>query len=324
MDNNSELHIYYQNVRGMRTKNDNFLPEIMANSYDVLLLCETWLNSDFYDSEFFDNRYVVFRIDRNSVTTGMSRGGGCLIAIRSDLHSMRRTEWELSKEDLWVSIFHENGSKTNLNVRYVEDGSDLISYQIHFSKICEVINASDPNDSFALFGDYNLGDSVEWSVDSGVCRAEVNMQTKNDKRVPHELFNVQALCGLNQLNVIRNALGRTLDLALTNFEPSKFQVERCQNPIVAEDSHHPALMVSLNVSPIKYLNENRPPKTNFWRANYAELNRQLLNIEWELELSGLCVNEAVNRFYELLEPIIDSIPKVRTFSRDYPVHPEIN
>lgn len=319
MEAKEELSIYYQNVRGMRTKNDTFLLEIMANSYAVLLLCETWLNSNIYDSEFFDNRYVVFRMDRNSAVTGLSRGGGCLIAIRSDLHSMRRTEWELSKEDLWISIFHENGMKTNLNVKYIENGSDLSSYQVHFDKICEIITSSDASDSFVLFGDYNLGDSVVWSVDAGVCEAKVNAQTRLDKRIPHELFNVQAMCGLNQLNVTRNALGRTLDVVLSDMEPDKIQIERCQNPIVAEDDHHPALKVSLNVSPIKYLVENRTPKTNFWRADYVDLNRKLLDVEWEIELSDLSVNDAVIRFYEILEPIIDSIPKVRNSSKDYPI-----
>lgn len=242
----SELSIYYQNVRGMRTKNENFLPEVMANSYDVLLLCETWLNGEFYDSEFFDNRYVVFRMDRNVAITGLSRGGGCLIAIRSELQSMRRTEWELS-EDLRISILHEDGSKTNLNVRYIENGSDLQSYQVHFSKICDVISSSGTNDSFVLFGDYNLGDSVIWNVETGVCKAEVNVQTKFDKRIPHDLFNVQALCNLNQFNVIRNKLGRTLDLGLSDVEPIKIRIERCRSPLVSEDEYHPALKVTLNV-----------------------------------------------------------------------------
>lgn len=58
---------------------------------------------------------------------------------------MRRTEWEFSKEDLWISILHENGSKTNLNVRYIEDSSDLNSYQKHFDKICEVITEYGPD-----------------------------------------------------------------------------------------------------------------------------------------------------------------------------------
>lgn len=107
----SVLKMYYQNVRGLRTKTKDFHTEIMLNSYDIILLCETWLNNDFYDSEFFDNRYVVFRVDRNKEETGLSTGGGCLIAVKSELSSIRMREWELSKEDVWITVAHENGDQ---------------------------------------------------------------------------------------------------------------------------------------------------------------------------------------------------------------------
>lgn len=82
MPMNSVLKICYQNVRGLRTKAKQFRSELIANSYDVISLCETWLNDDFYDYEFFDNRYVAYMVNRNCERTGMSRGGGCLIAVK--------------------------------------------------------------------------------------------------------------------------------------------------------------------------------------------------------------------------------------------------
>lgn len=145
MSKKSTLKVYYQNVRGLGTKTKDFRTELMANSFDVILLSETWLNNDFYDHEFFDNRYVVFRVDRNKEETGLSRGGGCLAAVRSELSSSRIRNWELNKEDVWISIAHENGSRTNLNVKYIEDGSNLDSYLVHFNKISEIITSSNSN-----------------------------------------------------------------------------------------------------------------------------------------------------------------------------------
>lgn len=72
---NSKLKIYYQNIRGMRTKNKAFFTELIANSYDVILLSVTSLNEEFYDSQFFDNRCVVFTVDRSREGTALSRGG---------------------------------------------------------------------------------------------------------------------------------------------------------------------------------------------------------------------------------------------------------
>lgn len=131
----------------------------------MILLCETWLNSDFYDSEFFDDRYIVHRSDRDKISTGLSKGGGCLIAVKKNLFSKRMSKWELHKEDIWLSIDHTNGDKSYFNVRYIEMNSNLEAYKKHFDKISEIFITSRPNDTFYMFGDYNLGDSIEWCED---------------------------------------------------------------------------------------------------------------------------------------------------------------
>ena len=54
--------------------------------YDVIVLTETWLKEDLLTSQIFDsNLYNVFRKDRCTKTTGLKRGGGVLIAIRSNI-----------------------------------------------------------------------------------------------------------------------------------------------------------------------------------------------------------------------------------------------
>lgn len=107
----------------------------------------------------------------------------------------------MSKEDIWISLTHENGLRTNFNVKYIEDTSKLDSYLIHFDRISEIVANSNSDDSFVLMGDYNLGNGIEWSVDSGVYRDVVTDQSKLDKPIIYELINVQSLCNLKQLNV---------------------------------------------------------------------------------------------------------------------------
>ena len=74
----NSLKLYYQNVRGLRTKTKEFFLAVIDNDYDIIVLTETWLSSDIYDAELFSANYVVFRYDR-----ALSRGGGVLIAVKS-------------------------------------------------------------------------------------------------------------------------------------------------------------------------------------------------------------------------------------------------
>ena len=80
------MSVFYHNVGGLRSKISDFALKLVSMPYDVIVLAETWLNEDFLTSEIFDcNFYNVFRKDRCTKTTGLKRGGGVLIAIRSNI-----------------------------------------------------------------------------------------------------------------------------------------------------------------------------------------------------------------------------------------------
>lgn len=64
--------IYYQNVlllTGLRSKTMQFYHNLCISSYDIVILTETWLLPRVSDSELFDNRYIVWRRDRDYVAT---------------------------------------------------------------------------------------------------------------------------------------------------------------------------------------------------------------------------------------------------------------
>lgn len=98
------FNIYYQNVRGLRTKTNNLFHNVCLNSYDIIVFTETWLVDDIYDSELFDGRYLVWRRDRDYSRTAQKRGGGVLIAVKRELIVVERPEWRSSAEDMWVSL----------------------------------------------------------------------------------------------------------------------------------------------------------------------------------------------------------------------------
>lgn len=70
------LEIYYQNVRGVRTKLRLLTCNALLCSYDVVVFTETWLTSDFYDNELGFSNFELYRCDRDSIKSQCSRGGG--------------------------------------------------------------------------------------------------------------------------------------------------------------------------------------------------------------------------------------------------------
>lgn len=72
------LKVYYQNVRGLKSKLFQLYNELSASDYDIVMLIENWLNNSVLDSVCDLSKYTVYIRDRNSVNK--SEGGGVLIA----------------------------------------------------------------------------------------------------------------------------------------------------------------------------------------------------------------------------------------------------
>lgn len=74
-------------------------------------MTETWLHDGIYDSELFDDRYIVWRRDRNYVATQERYGGGVLLAVRREISAVDHPEWSSSAEDMWVTVTLKNSNK---------------------------------------------------------------------------------------------------------------------------------------------------------------------------------------------------------------------
>lgn len=312
----SILSVYYQNVRGLRTKTYDFLDSLLKSDYDIIILSETWLHEHIFDGELFDNRYVVYRNDRDPLITGRNRGGGCLIAVKRNIHSRRIEHFEIGQEDIWVSIDHVNGSKSFINVKYIDCKSALPVYEVHLNKINEIVNNKEPNSNFLLCGDYNLNSSVAWvrrNESDAVCLA-ANLEGD----IPNAIVDTLSVTNLQQFNYVKNLNNRSLDLVLSNLDPECVQLSRAEHPFVAEDAHHPALSIALDVSPVKFISEKRSPKPNFFRADYFELAAKLVMINWVSLFATLSASECLVRFNDILKRLIDELPKSSGANRQYP------
>ena len=75
-----KMFVYYQNVRGLRSKLTELYQSSLACNYHIISISETWLNSSVFNDERLCPRYQIFRSDRNYEALNSSRGGGVLLA----------------------------------------------------------------------------------------------------------------------------------------------------------------------------------------------------------------------------------------------------
>ena len=76
--------IYYQNVRGLRTKTNDLLLALNSCDYDIIAFTETWLQNDIANAEL-SACYNIYRCDRNLELSGLQRGGGVLVGVKKCL-----------------------------------------------------------------------------------------------------------------------------------------------------------------------------------------------------------------------------------------------
>ena len=223
--------IYYQNVRGLRTKSTTFLKNLTENNYDCICLTETWLNGDHSNSDYFTRNYNVFRSDR----TTLSRGGGALIAIKDSYNVLRRSDLEYQNEDVWVEIKLNSQERLLLGCIYFSRNITLSVYQTFINKLNNQLKNF--HGDIIILGDFNLP-GVNWKHGNpnecrykGKAKCILNLSTSNE---------------LKQLNFKKNRFDVNLDLILVNND--KYIANHTTvKALVPEDGNHPVLSIEFRI-----------------------------------------------------------------------------
>ena len=84
-----KMFVYYQNVRGLRSKLTELYQSSLACNYHIISISETWLNSSVFNDEILCPRYQIFRSDRNYEALNSSRGGGVLLAVSNEFRAQQ-------------------------------------------------------------------------------------------------------------------------------------------------------------------------------------------------------------------------------------------
>lgn len=293
------LTIYYQNCRGTRGKLQTIYMNILSNSYDIIVLTESWLIPDIADCEIIDERYNVFRCDRDRAATGKLEGGGVLVAILRTLQPIYFTNiignfLHTHIEYLLIQLPSNDHAKRHfISAVYIPPNTPDNIYSTYLDLLSTIL--SNPiTHCFYIIGDFNLP-TLDWSsCDSATCDQPREARSFSGRYLENFIAEFNA----TQYHNFTNINNRTLDLLISNehchvYQPSDY--------LVPVDPLHPPYCAV--TSPyLKYSPMKRCPiiKFNYNKGNYDLIKADLSEIDWNSLLKNLPAQESVNTFYNSL------------------------
>jgi len=280
----------------------------LSDDYDIICLTETWLNDDFSDQDILDDRYTIFRKDRNYDESNTSRGGGVMIAIKRSFHAKQVSLLQYSCEAIWIKFLVSDHINIYVCCVYFPPSADRACFNDFYAMIDDYFTSPG---NIIIVGDFNLS-TINW----------ISNDYTNTSSLVHDFICFLSLHELNQCNFINNHMNRILDLVLTKLEYHDLKISRAVTPLIKEDDYHPALVIDLNKTDrhrthsIKSTAGNFSDNTlnyNFKKADFNLLYTLLSLVDWNFLLCFSCINAALDRFYAELYEILDKcVPKTKT------------
>lgn len=308
------INLFYQNVRSIRGKVNDFYNNSFIINADILCITETWLNSHIYDTELLDSRYTIYRKDRMYELSNTTRGGGCIIAIKSNIISEYISSFEYNSshiENLWVKVKTSN-SNIYFCLGYISPACNTLDYINFLHNLNDNITKLESNSLFFLLGDFNLP-SIEWKLTDNIIKPTLN----SNHEPAEELLSLVNFNSLAQLNSFKNFYGSTLDLIFTNTSLDNLELQLSKMSIVKEDLYHPSLSLDIKFAQ-EILTDNTSHRLNFYKANYPMITSKLNLIDWTI-LDAMDTNSAITKFYEIINNIIHKNVPLRTKKTNYPI-----
>lgn len=287
-------------MRGLRTKTKELYDNILANNYDVIVFTETGLSDSYLDAEIVDNRYTLYRQDRNYKEVNKKRGGGVLVAVLNKYESKQLFNNNNSAiECLWIKINLRYESLI-VSVVYFPPNSKMDIYAYYWESMEKLETIT--NSNIVIMGDFNLyevnGPDYDFTEGSKISKL---------------MCKYMNMYNLRSVNGIVNNTGRTLDLVLTSLDCS---VTEDEIPITRVDQlYHPPLNIELDFvrsSKSSVASNMFRYQYNFKKANFNLIYEKLANMDWSCLHRENSVDSMVERLYSILYNILEeTVPKVK-------------
>ena len=317
-----QISVYYQNVQGLipfsalsdphPILNTNKVLELQAyvniNKPDIVVLNETWLKKSILDNEILpSNQYKIFRLDRSRKTHPpdpvdpkkfREHGGGVFIGIRTDLDVVSKEVKHVKRaaEMLTIQLTFGNGMKYIISTCYRVGTLGMQNHDKVIQALRPVLCKKKPPKVF-LVGDFNLS-RVSWSdLNSPIPIEQAFVDSFNE-------------LGLKQcISRPTHLKGNTLDILLTNFDDAISNLSVLEHDSVCKSDHFPMhFNIRCNV---KRKTSAKRQCYNFKRANWDDLNYDLLQVNWDSLFRHKDIDQCWDvAKYFLSELVNKHIPKV--------------
>ena len=311
-DPDCRVWIYYQNVRGVRTKIDDLFLASTDCNFDVVVLTETGLDDQIMSAQLFGTSFNVFRCDRSAINSRKSRFGGVLIAVSQQYSSCLITTTNgQNLEQVSVSARMKNRNFV-LCATYIppDRSQDPNILNEHVAAVHELCEKCSIDDTVLVCGDFNQP-RMHWTKNEG----RIVCDSLQLPLASHTLLDGMDFSGLEQKNLVYNLLGRTLDLVFCPFE-CEATVDSSSAPLLPVDTHHPPLSISLPACTVNDLHvdddmhDDRP--LNYRLTDFTALSDHLLNIDWISVFDTGDVDDMAERFCSELRTWLDThVPCVK-------------
>lgn len=307
MNKTMECTVYYQNVRGIRTKASEFMSGIVGTSFTVLCLTETWLEEGISSSNYFPPCYSVFRRDRDYANTGQIYGGGVLTAVDASWRAWRRHDLESYSECVWVEIASKDGVNHLIGNYYFPPQFNYDLFVGHLKALERSLNVS--NFRVQIYGDFNMP-GIDWTLD--------HVRTDSSAFSPKalSLLDFIYINGFEQCNTIKNSAGNILDLVLVSSPIDSISL--VDDPITRVDNFHPPFVVSFFFPPGQHIFRSQSYFL-YSKGDYFNLYSYLQSYDWNPILKDVCVDSATEAFTAVVSSAMDAfIPKRVSRPNKYP------
>ena len=288
------MKFFYSNVQSLNQKIDDMKHEIHSKNYDIIILTETWLNSNTLNKDLNLKNYTIYRKDREE-----GKGGGVLNAVKSKLMSKQMSICK-SMEALLVKVKLKK-QQINILALYRSPNPKYHTPNL-MSKIERIVKKHIKN--IIIVGDFNLP-QINWSNIS---------QTLGQNEISTALVNMIVNNDLKQhVNVPTHSSNSILDLIIT---PSHMNLFFDVNEPFSHSDHNSIVITK------EFLMSEEPrfeKKLNFAKADWESISNMIQNttfvIDQDIEIMYANFSDTLNAILTqnvpvfIVKPNVNNVPK---------------
>lgn len=254
----------------MKSKVHQFNHELSRENYHIILIQQTWLNSNGLDEEIIGN---TIRGDEAKFNSNRINGGGVLSLIHN---SIQFAEVSINiKTTIEIQIVEVSLGDTKLiNVNGSMPPARACTLQIiEFKTIIQHVKRDFPQHQLIVAGDYNQPNAI-WKVNQTTRELFIE-NYKSLPRLEKRFFDVCTSFGLLQRNHTHNSRGTFLDLLFTSHELQSIDIvpQHCLFLLYNNTAYHSATTFVVNY-PTEFKPDAIPSKSSLdLRTNKLSLTR---------------------------------------------------